>query len=244
SCAAYLMVGNLTLKRQVGPDARLANTLFAVWWFCLGVQSFVQAGTLAYAAFAVPDYAFMVTKTYVGVITLVAALWALMYYLLYLYTGKASLLGPLTATYGLLTLLFMYTVSWLHPIGVERTAWSVRTLNENALTAGPALLVIFAFVIPVLVATVAYGSLFFRLKDPSQRYRVGLVSGAFLAWFGWALLVSLMNVATGTKQPPLGIIVVSRLFGLIVPLLIVLAYRPPRWIRERLTGPGSAPAAA
>lgn len=234
--ALYAYVGRLTLSRPAGePDGRLAIRLFAVWWFGLAVVTVVGAGRALLAAAGILDLPLHTALGFGALLPLVAALWGLLYYLLYIYTGNRRFFWPVTVAHAAILVYFTYLTLWLRPTGVVVSDWSVTTSNANEL-AGPALgFALFLILGPVLIAALGYGSLIFRTTDPTTRYRVGMVSGAFLLWFGSAGLA----VATGLGLPveqggwywwPLA----ARAIGLFSTLLILGAYRPPGFVQRRL----------
>lgn len=223
-------MGESVRRRHAPQDARLALTMFALWWFGLAASTALGGIRGVLAAAGVDNVAVYLTLTHVSLVPLTVALWALLYYLLFLYTGRAGILWPLSVGYALLYLALVGLLVWLSPTGVAIENGVARVEYARSL-AGPGLAVLLgAFLGPVVVAAVLYGSLFFRLKDRTQRYRVGLVSSAFLAWFASPIAAIALGASTEAWW-----VVTSRAIGVLVPLVVLAAFRPPAWIRARLS---------
>ena len=228
SAAVYVYVGLELRKRDVTGDGRLAWQLFVLWWLALGGITLVGAVQSLAGAAGVADLAIAVTFTYVALLVLCIALWGLVYYLGYLFTGKRSLLLPLTIFYGAVYALLVYFIVVQDPTSVAVGRWSV-TLNY-AQTVGGAFyaVIIGAILLPELLAGIAYGTLYFKVKDRSQRYRIALVSVSTVVWFGSALVAS----AAGASQSDAWQ-VASKAIALVASLTILAAYRPPGFVRRR-----------
>jgi hypothetical protein len=84
-------------------------------------------------------------------------------------------------------------------------------------------------VFPQIIGSLAYFTLFFRVKEATQKYRVALVSISILIWF----LSAFLGSAAGLGQFDWWQIV-TRLIGLAATLVILLAYRPLAWLKQRL----------
>lgn len=224
----YAYVGRVTLRRHVGGEGQLAATLFGIWWFALAVLQANGALNRAIAAFGALELAFFTTTTYVGMLVLSVALWALVYYLFYLLTGSRRVLLPITAFYILFYAALLYLIAYREPIGIEETAWRVA-LEYRHEVAKPALTgLVLALILPPLVGAIGYARLFFRVDDPTQRYRIGLVSATIGGWFGTVLVAWMVELSA---QPWWQL--VSRSIGLLAALLIYTAYHPPGWVRRR-----------
>src|SRR5581483_12039131 len=89
ACAGlYAWVGAVVLKRGVSQDARLANNLFATWWFALAVVFLlIPAYIVPLRALDYRSVPFATVFIIVLLILIVAAMWGLAYYLVYLFTG-------------------------------------------------------------------------------------------------------------------------------------------------------------
>ena len=229
---AYVYVGQLTWKRRLGGDAKVATRLFGVWWASLGILNLASALLAVPTALGLVDLAVTITFVYAILVLLAVALWGLVYYMLYLYTGNARLFWPVTAAYALVAVGLVYLLTWLHPIALDPGTFTTGLQYERELPRPAALVVSLLVTGPALLAVLAYGSLYFRVQGPTERYRIGLVSGAFVAWLSWSLLSSILQLA---KRYPdsLALLVVNHALALLAPLLVLLAYRPPAAWRAR-----------
>jgi hypothetical protein len=82
--------------------------------------------------------------------------------------------------------------------------------------------------LPTLAGAGLYGTLYFRTEDKTARYRIATTSSAFLLWFGSAAIASVTPLHTWSYWPPM-----ARLVGLVATLLIIAAYKPPRWLQAK-----------
>lgn len=231
----YVHVGRIMLQRDVEAPSRRALQLFAVWWFALAGLSLMGAaelGLLVLGVFAIEVY---IALIFVSLLLLVLSLWGLLYYLLYLHTGSERLLVPLTIFYAGLYAAFAYVAMWLQPIDVELRHLRVKIVYANTLDPLATALVLGSMLGPVTLAALLYGSLLFRLTDRLHRFRVALVSGSFFLWFGLVPLIGTLAQLNHAPWWPM----MGRVMGLVVPGLILIAYRPPNRLREWLDA-GSA----
>lgn len=184
--ATLAWVGATLSARGLAPEPRRANQAFTAWWFALGAGFLLNAFWEASAAWSLhddPGYAgFLVATDYVYVLSLIVAVWGILYYLVYLRTGRAGLFWPLTAFYALYAAAALYGVARAQPTGLNVATWFVgwnygRLATEGALYLALLLLLI----VPELGALVAYARLRRRTSDPEQRRRIAVVAGGIFA---------------------------------------------------------------
>lgn len=235
--AVFAYVGGILLQRPTPhEDGRVALRLFATWWLALAVLFGGQSVATILAAAGVVSLPLHVALALVNLVPLTVGLWGLLYYLLYIYTGRASLLRPLTVAYLLLFVWYVYLVVSLGPTGVDVGTWQVELHYARAddLDGPLGFLAIATLLVPILVAAALYGTLYFRTHDAETRYRIATVSSAFLVWFGSAAVAPFVRVGDAPLADAAAWPLVSRLIGLGAALLVLAAYRPPRVVRERL----------
>lgn len=239
SAGIYGYVGRLVLHRNPPGDAARANHAFATWWFTLGLVAALNAMLQLSALVDLDEPALLETLLNAMLVTLAVGLCALTYYLSYVYTGRRNLIWPLGIAYALVALVFLYTSAWLEPTGTRIRPMGATLTYERDLTGWP--LALFGALVagPVLLASLAYASLYFRIHDPAPRFRIAMVAGSFLTWFGWSLLSTLLGLNQRFPDS-LALLLTNHLMGLAVPLLTILAYRPPRRLRERWQRQGYA----
>lgn len=230
SAVIYFYVGRVLSRRRVAnPDARLAWTLFVVWWYALASSTLIGAILSLLGAFNIAGLPLFVTLTQVNLLTICIALFGLMYYLIYLFTGSQRLLIPLILFYIAYYILVIYYVQVSMPVGVSIGRWNA-TLEYGQPAGGSLFLVVLVLLIfPQVIGSLAYFTLYFRVKTATQKYRILLVSWSILIWFLSAFLASIAGLGQQDWWQ-----VTSRLIGLSASLAILLAYDPLPWIRRRL----------
>jgi hypothetical protein len=240
SAALYFWVARIVLRRRIEGEARRANALFALWWIALGFVFLLSPlYSLPPRLLGYRDLPLAITVLNVSLLLIVAAVWGLVYYLAYVYTGSSRWFWPITAFYAVLALVFLYLLAWLNPTGFDGAGRLV--FERKQLTGAPAIALGLMLTLPVVVAALGYGSLFFQVREAAARYRIGLVSGAFLLQFGWSTASTLLQLSRRYPDS-LALSLVSNALGLVSAVAILLAFRPPRAVRKRLGLPGTGSA--
>jgi hypothetical protein len=225
----YLYIGNALRKRAVSGQARLANGMFVLWWQALGWLSLLGAAvTVVYMAGRLEVWVY---QSYVLLVLLVlfAALWGLQYYLVFLYTGSRRSFVSLGVFYAV---LFTATVGLVEragaPTGLSDDGWNIQPVPK--VVYGPAFNLLFTILIigPAIVAAVAYLRLYWKTDDRTQRYRIAMVTGSVLVWFGTSLIATGANVSMSVWWQ-----LTSRVISVLAALTILAAYKPPQWVRLR-----------
>ena len=231
TAAVLTYVGVLQQGRAAGsPSDRAAIVAFAWWWygaaavlFLIGLQSLlVLAG--------IETLAVHNAIRYVRMVPLSVAVGSLLFFMLYLLTGKIVWRTLLKVGYGGFFLFTIYYAYLSEPVHLRVTAWDVRMTPQTPVP--PALGILFGVLLagPILFATIAYATLFFKVKDPTHRYRLALLALSFIVWFG-AILIGFLLRWTGYDWFPL----VYETPGILAGALVIMAYRPPQWIQRRLS---------
>lgn len=230
--ALYFYVGFVVHRRGVSAEARIARDAFATWWALLGATSLLAAlQTGLYLSDRLPVWLYQ-TFSQIALWAIFAALCALQIYLVYLYTGSKRSFVAIGAFY---LILYMATIALLHwvgtPASITDDGWRLRT--EPQVELGRAVGVVFLLVLvgPQMVAAVAYARLFSKTKDRTQRYRIALLTGSILVWFGTSAIVGATtdpDVTNPVWQ------VVQRLLSVAAALAILAAYKPPAFVQRLL----------
>lgn len=226
--AIYLFLSAQFARRSVRPESRLPLLQFSLFWLALGLVTLIGGAESAVAAFTTPSLALVLSMYYLEILLLCAALWGLLGYLLHLYFGR-SFLAPLTASYALLYVLLLYFIT---ASSADRVTVMLGSVGLGYATAvgGPLLGLLGLFLLgPEFVGAFLYFTLFFRTRDRTARFRIALVSWGLLAFFGVGALDLAVRLGGGPAAVALGSAV-----NLVPSLVILLAYFPPRVIRERL----------
>ncbi len=236
----YYRVGRIVWARRPDGDANLAATAFAIWWFTLAV---VQAGAVANLLIKYTwqwSLASYMTYLVFLVILIVAALAALTYYFVYLFTGRRQMLPIIVGSYVVYLGLLLYFIFAQQPVAVVESEIGTELRYGNDLS-GTALATAIGILLlaPPLIGAMAYFSLFFRAPEPSQRFRIAAIAGAFIAWFGSSLIAGRIGDFAETTTWRL----MAPFIALTATYMVYIAFRPPAWIRKRfgLVGFGEAP---
>lgn len=224
----YVAIGRKLTRRPVGPESALALRLFGVWWYGLAAIAALQAIPLVLAAGGWLDLPMMLALATVQVLAICVALWGLLYYLAFLFTGQRRILVPITGFYAAFAFLLFYLVAWGAPASLDVGAWSVRTVP----TREPSGAVVGAFLVlllaPHIVGAAAYAGLWFRAETRTQRFRIGTLAAAVIVIFGSPALASVLGASEAPWWPW-----VSQLITVVASLVILGAYHPPQWARRR-----------
>lgn len=229
--ALYAYVARVVRDRPTtSRDADRAKGAFVTWWVCLAGLTLVGGVRSALGGLDVLHVGVHAALSYLTLPLLVAALWGLVDYLLYIYTGSARWRGVTMAAHAALGVFFLGLVAWMGPRGVTASDWSVTMEHARPLQGALLGVALALILLPTLLAAGAYLTLAFRVRDRTARYRIAMVSGAFLLWFGSAAVASALGGARWWYWWPLA----ARGVALFATLLILAAYRPPRAVRDAL----------
>ena len=229
-CAGiYYYVGwVLNQRKPASSDARMAWSFFVVWWYALSATTLSGALLSLLGALGVVGLPLFITFTLVNLLALCVGLHGLMYYLLYLFTGNSRLLGPLTAFYIGYYILLIYYVQASGPVSVAVERWRAVLVYQNQLRGPLFIIVLLLLLFPQIVGSLAYFTLYFQVKTPTQKYRILLVSWSIIIWFLSAFLASLAGLSEYDWWQ-----IANRLLGLTAALVTLLAYQPTALIKRR-----------
>jgi hypothetical protein len=230
SAGIYFYVGrSLGRRRVASPESRLAWNLFVVWWYALAGSTFAGGLLSLLGALGMTSLALFVAVTQVNLLAICVGLFGMLYYLLYLFTGSTRWSTPLILFYLAYYTLMVYYISASVPVSVSLGRWDTNLEFQQPLT-GPLIgVVLVLLVFPQIIGSLAYFTLFFRVKEATQKYRVAMVSMSILVWFLSAFLARIAGLSQFDWWQ-----VASRLIGLAATLAILLAYKPMPWIKRRL----------
>ena len=225
----YGYVGWRLSKRVISSaDARLAWWSFTVWWYGLAVTTLIGGFQNLFAVVGLTSLPLFVTAAYINILPACIALWGLLYYLIYLFTGNRRLLPLLAVFYMIFYVLLVYYTTASTPDRVEVGRWSTTLINRTPLTQPLFVILAVVLLVPQIIGSIAYFTLYFRVTDVTQKYRILLVSGSIIIWF----LSPYAALAGGLTQADWWQFV-SRFIGLAAALTILMAYLPPHWLKQR-----------
>ncbi len=229
AAGTYAYIGWWLSKRMVAsPEARLAWQAFTIWWFALAVTTLLRGLQNLLGAFGLTDLPLFITASYISLLVTCIALWGLVYYLIYLFTGNSRSLAPLTIFYMSYYVLLVYYITASIPNNVEISRWNTALTYRNSLTGPFFVIVVVLLLLPQIIGGLAYFTLYFKVSDVTQKYRVLLVSWSIIVWF----LSPVIALVGGLSQQDWWQLA-SRFIGLAAALTILMAYLPPRWVKQR-----------
>jgi len=225
----YGYVGWRLSKRVISSaEARLAWWSFTVWWYGLAVTTLIGGFQNLFGVVGLTSLPLFVTATYINMLAICIALWGLLYYLIYLFTGNSRSRVPLAIFYITYYFMLVYYITTSIPSDVSVSRWNT-TLTYRAPLTGPFFgVVVVLLLLPQIIGGLAYFTLYFRVPEVTQKYRVLLVSWSIIIWF----LSPLIALAGGIGQQDWWQLA-SRFIGLAAALTILMAYLPPRWLKQR-----------
>jgi hypothetical protein len=229
AASIYYYVGRVLSRRQLSsPDSRTAWQLFVVWWYALAATTFSGALLSLLGAFGFVGLALFTTFTLVNLLAICVGLFGLMYYLLYLFTGNRNLLTPVSVFYMAYYILLIYYVQASEPVRVAVERWRTALVYQNQLRGPLFVVVLLLLLFPQIIGSLAYFTLYFRIRNATQKYRILLVSWSIIIWFLTGFVASISGLSEADWWQ-----IASRLIGLTAALAILLAYQPPDSIKRR-----------
>ena len=217
SAFGFLLVGRTIQRRDISPKMRIGQDAFVVWWYALALTSLL--GVVMGLPLFHSLQAFL-TMTVLALLLLCVGLCGLLFYLVFLFTAKRSLLIPMAIGYAGFFLFLTWWILSGDPTGIEQTPWGPQLEYADPIDQGPIFVIaVLLLVGPQVVASLGYLSLYWKVDDPMLRRRILLVSLSIFAWFGSSL------VGTGTAAADSDWWrLASRLIGLVATAVIYYAY--------------------
>jgi hypothetical protein len=219
----YGYVGFQFSQRPVSAEAVLGRTQFSLFWYSLGITSALTALESTLALSGLLSLSIAVTVDLVGVLIDCVFLWAIVEYLIYVYTGRYYL-PVVGGFYGLFYVVALYYTILGRPYAVVIKA-GLPTLAVHPV-ANPALelVVVIGLLFPEFIAAILYLSLLRRTRDRTQRFRIMVVGLSIITWFGLTFFYPSATVAETFEKSFL---------ELIPALAVLVAYLPPEWMQKR-----------
>lgn len=226
----YVYVGRVVRARHIDdPHSARARDAFSFWWFGFAAFTLTGAAQHALGGIDILDRGIFAALTYLSIGPLVAALWGLLYYLVYIYVGHGRYYTPILVAHVAIAIFLFVLIARMHALSVTATDWDTDVIYEHPLEGALRAFVLALLLVPILIAAVAYLSLAFRTHDLRTRFRIFTVSGAFIAWLGSLGLASAVGWNDWYWWP-----LASRAIALAATILILAAFRPPRALQTSL----------
>lgn len=224
--ASYAYVATRLLRRSDITPAGRPLYLFGLWWLATAVNQAAGGALYVAASFGWTDLSVQLTYVHLQRLLLAVSLAALMYYLLYLQTGRRYL-AHLCVVYGLWWTAQVYAVVVGAPDAVELHRWRTDLAYTVARPAWVESLQVLIVVPPVLGA-LALLRVYPRVATPTQRFRIAVLAGGFTLW--WVVAVVAGNPATFEVD---ALQALNRVVGVTVALAVLVAYEPFAWMQRR-----------
>ena len=225
----YGYVGWRLSKRAISSsEARLAWQSFTIWWYGLAATTLIGGFQNLLGAIGLTNLSLFVAATYVNLLIICVALWGLLYYLIYLFTGNSRSFVPLAVFYLIYYVLLVYFITASIPDNIKVSPWNTTLAYRAQLTGPFFVLIVVLLLLPQVIGGLAYFTLYFRVHEATQKYRVLLVSWSIIVWF----LSPVLALAGGLAQQDWWQLA-SRFIGLAAALTILVAYLPPHWLKQR-----------
>lgn len=225
SAAGFIAIATLTLRGNEGGGARLA---FAVFWLFSGAIALAQGARSLAAAAGLDSFALVRALDQTATPAYCFAAAGLLYYVVYLLTGRAGLAVPIGVYYLAMIPLLRFQVEAARPVSYAVHDWQVNLVYEGSLQT-PAYMVALGLTAgPVIAAVVLYSVVVMSASKDSARYRTGCVSLGLVLW----LLTEVATWATGLSSTPYGEFA-RRGMGLVIAAVVIAGYIPPAAARRR-----------
>lgn len=222
---AYVLVARRLARRRVEGESALAAGAFVAWWGALGAYMLLWGVLTVVASGGYAPLGLFLGLRVVSVPLLMVSVAGLTFHVAYLWTGRRGLFLPIAGFYALCGIAFFALTFVEPPTRVNVGAWLVELSRPGGTPLLNRLYV--AIGLPPILASLAYGSLYRRVHEPIQRYRVALVAGSIFLWVASGLAA---RVAAGDFLKFFTLTVL----GLAAAAAVVLAYYPPPGLRLRL----------
>jgi hypothetical protein len=226
SAAGFLLCARLALRgTNESGGARLSLAVF--WMGAAGVAA-IQGARSFSASFGYDSFILIRALDQAATPAYCLSAAGLLYYVLYLLTGRARLAIPVFAYYMVMMPVLRVPVEMARPVGYDVGEWNVNLVYEGSL-AGPAYTTALALTaLPLLAAMLAYFALIWQVNEPAVRYRVVCTAIGFVLWIGVEVVVWAAGLAsTGPGE------IARRVVGLAVALVVGIGYFPPMALRRR-----------
>lgn len=222
----YGLVAWTIANREVSDRARLPNQAFSVWWWGLAVLT--GAGILWTVGSWVrePSLAGFMAYLHFVLLLIMVAFSGMLYYFLYLWSGKSNLWVPISVFYFGLYIFFVYYIQLQEPISLDADGGLAYANDLSESTWATVISV--TWLLPPIIGAGLYLGLLRRVQEPLLRFRIGLVASSVIVWF----LISIGGSVAGAAQDADWWTYLSRAISAAAASLTYIAYRPPPVVRR------------
>lgn len=226
--AGFAAVGFLVARPRSRSPTMLASAAFAAFWHSAAIVSASQGLRLLAAALGWDSMALIVALESLSTPFYCLAAACLLYYVLFLFTGRQAYATPIAIYYLALLPLMRYHVARADPIGYVVTEWQVNYVYAQPLEWWGYSLTLALVVTPILAAVCTYATLIVRVPDAATRYRAVCVTIGLGLWVS----IEALSFASGLAATTPGEIL-RRSIGIAAAAVVVAGYLPPAFARRR-----------
>lgn len=215
-------------RREVSERARLPNQAFSVWWWGLAVLT--GAGVLRSVGlwFRNPSLPTYMAYLHFVLLLIMIAFAGMLYYFLYLWSGRSNLWVPISTFYFGLYIFFVYYIHLQEPTGLDAEG-SLQYANDLSDSIWGSVVSV-AWLLPPILGAGLYLGLLRRVHEPLLRFRIGLVATSIIVWFMFSIGGTLSGASTDADWWTY----LSRAVAATAAGLTLVAYRPPAKLRQWL----------
>ncbi|PKK86203.1 MAG: hypothetical protein CVT48_02165 [Thermoplasmata archaeon HGW-Thermoplasmata-1] len=228
SAGLYIYMGRRLRRRPATSENKWATVAFGLFWDLIGITSILFSLILILEFI---DHIRFEPVSYVLYLLLgsllTPAVICLIYWAVFLFTGKRKLTMAVTAFYIAIGAAGVFTFLYTGADVVVRTDWMTVWENRNPI---PNIIYFFAYIIPVFFVSIAIASLARHTKVPSEKYRRVMLGLSLILFNGMSLVRFLINYPYGPVGPDYMIINTVQVLS---ALFVFWAYYPPRFIRKK-----------
>lgn len=226
----YVAVAVAIRQREARPaGVQRASGMFMLWWCGLAAVTALGGLNAVLVSLWEPPVSLVVGLQFLTLPAACMGLAGLLYYLLYLFTGRGGFFWLLVVGYALYCGFLIRSLAGWGPVGIEASFWEVSLVYAEPASPAVRASLFFLLLLPQLTAAVALLGFGFRLPRSASRVRVLVVASGVLAWFGSAVLASALGVDTEPAWEFVELVV-----PVAVAAAVLLVHRPPEWLQARM----------
>lgn len=243
SAGLYAFIG-FSLGRKTFDDKTSAQAwnAFRIWWFAMAINNVLNLLSVGLFSQGITDLNVHLAIKVANIVAPSVALWGLLSYLVYVFTGNRRANMVLTIFYVLFAIALIYGTLALQPTGVRMDEWNTALDNRitgeqlgEAASWAIALSFLLAIALPPFLAAIGFFMLYFRVKERSQKYRSIMVPAGIIIIFGFSVILPLLLYPFGVRVSEVSWWPVTiRALGVLALIMIYWAYYPPRFIQKTL----------
>lgn len=229
----YLLIGRHAARSSFTPEGAAGARLFRYWWVGLAglaCMTGLQGLLAAWAADAPWIALAAVSSQFFYVLFACMALWGLMCYLWFLYTGSLRASPFFLFFYMLVYVAGAVSMAYQGVVGFQAYDFVATVAYQNPIPESGLVYGLFysLLILPQILVAGLYLALYRRVGDRQARLRVVLVSASLLT-----LLLVTYGVGVSGHSFDAWWLTGQQALMLLTSAGVLLAHRPPAWLRER-----------